>query len=120
MQQVTLNLVTRNSGSAVGAPCTLVRLLTLQLLVEAKRLRETWQPAGTKEKTEGSTVCSTSLVTNLGSIFNYPGEDVQQPYGACSTTLGSIFNYPGEYVQVPCGAFSTTLWSTFNYHDDYA
>ena len=55
----------------------------------------------------------------LRSIFNYPGEYVQLPWGVCSTTLGSMFNYPGEYFQLPWGVFSTTLGSMFNYPGEY-
>ena len=39
-------------------------------------------------------------------MINYLGEYV---------TLGSMFDYPGEYVQLPWGVFSTTLGSILNY-----
>ena len=44
-----------------------------------------------------------------GSMFNYPGEYFQLPWGVCSTTLGSMFNYPGEYVSTTLGSKITNI-----------
>ena len=57
--------------------------------------------------------------TTRGSMFNYPVEYFQLPWGVFSTTLGSASNYPGEYFQLPWGVCSTTLGSMFNYLGEY-
>merc|ERR1711924_360109 len=54
-----------------------------------------------------------------GSMFSYPGEYVQLPWGVCSTTLESMLSYPGEYFQLPWGVCSTTLGSMFETPVEY-
>ena len=69
--------------------------------------------------------------STLGSMFNYPGENVHYP--GEYVTLGSMFNYPreyvqllwgvcllpGEWVQLPFGVCLTTLGSMSKYPGEY-
>ena len=42
-------------------------------------------------------------------MFNDLVEYFRIPWGVRLTNLGSMFNYPGKYVQRPWGVFSSTL-----------